>query len=407
MATAGIVTFNVAAQEQGDPYREAIITLSYEGAPSVYVTVQQAAGETSPYAATHTSNVTLTTTGGTSASTAKVNDFDAIKAGTSSAAGSVKVTVPANKNNLHIHAAGWKGENVTLSISGASTTPASLQLISDNGITSNSPFTLSGNADDYYFKITIPESSTETVLTFTATSGKRFVIWGVNIEDSRQDAGMSWSSTTASATITDDGVEFTAPELTLGNAHDVTYSSTNGTVASISSSGVVSVLAAGTTTIKASFAGDNDYTPDTKEYTLTGTDNRTPGNTPTTVSMTSFTAISGFVDNDNNIKYEASKGEASTAPAVNSNEIRIYQNGGLLTITANNNKKITSITIGSSMATTVQTSVDEGSFSSNNSISADGTFTINNINASSVVFKCTGTSKTERLYLNYLSVTYL
>lgn len=273
LSVATSVTFDVAAQEQGDPYREAIITLSYEGAPSVNVTVQQAAGETSPYAAIHTSNVTLTTTGGTSASTAKVNDFDAIKAGTSSTAGAVKITVPANKENLHIHAAGWKGENVTLSISGATTSPSSLNLIKDDGITSNSPFTLSGDADDYYFKITIPKSSSETELTFTATSGKRFVIWGVNIEDPRQDAGMSWSSETASATITDSGVDFTAPTLTLGNAYDVTYYSTNISVATIDSDGEVSVLAEGTTTIQAVFAGDDDYKPATVEYTLSVTDN--------------------------------------------------------------------------------------------------------------------------------------
>lgn len=149
----------------------------------------------------------------------------------------------------------------------------------------------------------------------------------------------------------------------------------------------------------------NKFTMPASNVTVSATFVENTGGS-TTVSMTSFSEISGFVNNDANVSYAASKGDAATAPAVNSNEIRIYQNGGLLTIRANNNKKILAITIGSSMATKVQTKVDDGSFSDDNAISADGTYTIDSINATSVVFKCTGTDKNSRLYLNSLSVTY-
>lgn len=127
---------------------------------------------------------------------------------------------------------------------------------------------------------------------------------------------------------------------------------------------------------------------------------------PVTASMTAFTSVSGYVGGDENVSYEASQGDAQTAPGVFSDEIRIYQNGGLLTITANNDKTITNVTIGSSMATKVQVMIDSGSFGSDNNISANGTFSTGTISASTVVFKCTGTSKTARLYLNSLSVTY-
>lgn len=130
------------------------------------------------------------------------------------------------------------------------------------------------------------------------------------------------------------------------------------------------------------------------------------GGASVTASMNSFSAVSGFVDGDENVSYEASQGDALNEPAVNSSEIRIYQNGGLLTITANNDKTITNVTIGSSMATTVQVSIDGGSFGSNNSITVGGTYSTGTISASTVVFKCTGTDKTHRLYLNSLSVTY-
>lgn len=125
-----------------------------------------------------------------------------------------------------------------------------------------------------------------------------------------------------------------------------------------------------------------------------------------TVSMNTFSAISGNVGNDSNISYEAAKGTAATAPAVNSNEIRVYQNGGTFSVTANNNVKINSVTLGSSMATTVTYAIDGGTASDNNSIDADGTLTVDNLDCSSVLFTCTGTSKTSRLYVNYLSVTY-
>lgn len=126
----------------------------------------------------------------------------------------------------------------------------------------------------------------------------------------------------------------------------------------------------------------------------------------TTVSMTSFTETSGYVNDDENISYEAAKGSASTAPAVNNNEIRVYQNGGTFTVSANNGSKINSITLGSSMATTVTYKVDDEEVSTNQSIDANGTITVSNLNASSVLFTCTGTTKTSRLYVNNLSVTY-
>lgn len=143
---------------------------------------------------------------------------------------------------------------------------------------------------------------------------------------------------------------------------------------------------------------------DGAEFTASGSGSG--GGTPVTVSMNTFSSVSGYVDGDENISYEATQGTAQTAPVVNNSEIRIYQNGGLLTITANNGKTITNVTIGSSMATKVQVMIDGGSFGSDNSISANGTFSTGTISASTVVFKCTGTSKTARLYLNSLSVTY-
>jgi|GEM_PF-1230336 len=163
-------------------------------------------------------------------------------------------------------------------------------------------------------------------------------------------------------------------------------------------------VASETTTAPTLLSGT--YHP-TENCTLFAVYKRTEaGGGSTTKSMTSFEAISGNVENDVNVSYAAAQGTAGTAPAINNGEIRIYQNGGLLTITANNGSKLNSITIGSSMTTKVTYAVDGGSASGNNDIAKNVTFTVDELDATEVVFTCTGTDKNSRLYLNNLSVTY-
>lgn len=136
---------------------------------------------TADWAAVETSNVTLSA--GTNGSTATVNGYNAIKVGTSSKGGDMSVTVPAGTTTLHVHAAAWKGvTGLSLNISGATVSPASISLTADDGISNNSPFTLSGDAEDFYHVITLSNITAETTITFASSSAKRFVIWGVNAE---------------------------------------------------------------------------------------------------------------------------------------------------------------------------------------------------------------------------------
>lgn len=172
-------TFTVA----GDGTYTIIVTAKADGLEDVTGQTVAIVGSTD-WSTVYTSNVTLTTSGGTSASDAKVKinnvEYDAIKAGTGKVAGAMKITVPSGTTKLHIHAAGWNGESVTLGVTGATASPSSIVLTADSGVANNSPFTLSGNASSYYTEITLSGITAETTLTFTATSGKRFVIWGVN-----------------------------------------------------------------------------------------------------------------------------------------------------------------------------------------------------------------------------------
>lgn len=131
-----------------------------------------------------------------------------------------------------------------------------------------------------------------------------------------------------------------------------------------------------------------------------------------TVEMSTFTETAD--DLDSNISYTTAKGNGTSNPAINGGEIRLYQNsdgtgGGTITVTASNSKTITAISIGSSMKTSVKYSyynADGTLVEKTQDLSAGGILDLTGISATEVVFTCMGTTKTTRLYVNYLSVTY-
>ena len=142
----------------------------------------------------------------------------------------------------------------------------------------------------------------------------------------------------------------------------------------------------------------------------------------TTVTQTSFSAISGNVNNDTHVSYSAHKGAGTSNPAVNSNAIRLYQNtanqtGGYVVIGVSDGYEITSATIRSTMATTTGyklTDTDPGdntpaksSFNvSDHSLSANTDYTVNGISTQYITFACFGTTNSARLYLSKISITY-
>lgn len=140
----------------------------------------------SGFATTYTSNVTMTA--GANSQTATViiggTKYDAVKAGKKSDAGKLSIKIPAGTTKLHIHAVGWKGENSSFTIEGATVSDKTITLISDTGVANNPPFTLEGDPTNYYKELSLTGVTTETTLTITATQASkcRFVIFGVNAE---------------------------------------------------------------------------------------------------------------------------------------------------------------------------------------------------------------------------------
>ena len=97
------------------------------------------------------------------------------------------------------------------------------------------------------------------------------------------DPGYSFSASTAEAIL---GESFTAPTFSNPNNVAVTFESTDETVATIAQDGTVTILAAGTTTIKATSEANDTYLAGTASYTLTVIDPNAPGteNNPYTVA---------------------------------------------------------------------------------------------------------------------------
>ena len=121
---------------------------------------------------------------------------------------------------------------------------------------------------------TISENGTVTIqsagtTTITASSEKTDTYLAgsayYTLTVSRADAGLSWSSSTATATF---GEENTFPALINPNGLDVAFTSSDEGVATVDGNGNVTPVASGTTYIKACFAGNGTYAEATATYTL-------------------------------------------------------------------------------------------------------------------------------------------
>lgn len=138
--------------------------------------------------------------------------------------------------------------------------------------------------------------------------------------------------------------------------------------------------------------------------------------TSITATMDTFTSTSSNnIAGDYNVYYSCAKGGGTSDPAINDNVIRLYQNksgkaGGNITISAAPGYKIESVTIGSDMNTFIKYEIDGNNIhlpDSAISLAAGATYTLSDQNANSVTFHCYGTTSSTRLYVNYLSVTYV
>lgn len=129
---------------------------------------------------------------------------------------------------------------------------------------------VTGIANDATFVINskYQAAGTQYVLKITNANNSQFT--AIEIYEAtgaeKTTPGLSWGTASRTATI---GADNSFPTLTNENNVDVTYSSSNTDVATISTDGSITLVAEGTTTISATFDGNDTYDKQTVSYTLT------------------------------------------------------------------------------------------------------------------------------------------
>lgn len=239
------------------------------------------------FAAEVTDELTLTTTGISGGTTAysswsgKTANSNAIYAGNSSGASSC-ISIRSNNSNSGIvtTASGGKVKSIKIEFNKSCTADRKVDIYGKNTAytqatdlynttstigTKIGSITYSSNAsneltvtDDYAY-IGIRSSSNAILI------DKITIVWETEAA-TKTDANLSFSTTTAEATV---GEDFTPPTLSNPSNVSVYYSSSNGEVATVSLDGEVTLKGAGTTTITASvYEFDTEY-KGSASYTLT------------------------------------------------------------------------------------------------------------------------------------------
>lgn len=270
------VTFSTTANE-GNADRTGNITLSYTGAQDKVVTVTQghlaADHVVLPYSWEGGGKDALNAEDGVTTS-GLGNDY-------SSGNAPYLVKFDGDGDFIQFKTDSRPGK-VTIGVKmlgGATTSKITVQGSSDGTtFTDVEELTISGKQNDVLtLETTNAFALTDRYVKLVFTKGSNVGVGPITIEKGSEKAaaGISFAETSYEANI---GEEFTAPELTNPNQLEVTYASSNTDVATVDeTSGEVTIVAAGQTTITATFAGNDEYEAGTASYTLTVVDPNAPG----------------------------------------------------------------------------------------------------------------------------------
>ena len=172
----------------------------------------------------------------------------------SKSGGSFSATIPMNGHSGELTLTFLSNKNIPVSATGASLTQK----------TTTSPYT---------YTVNVPTGTTSITLTFTMSTSSNarvdnFLLTAPASTDPQpQSAGLAWSTAAYTATI---GATNTFPTLTNPYGVTVSYTSSNTAAATIdATTGAISLVAPGVTTISAIFDGNASYEAQTVTYTLT------------------------------------------------------------------------------------------------------------------------------------------
>jgi len=153
----------------------------------------------------------------------------------------------------------------------------------------------------------------------------------------KHDVELSWSASTFSVVLEEGASSY--PTLTVDPSDaglSISYSSSKTSVATISSNGTVSIVATGSTTISASFDGNDTYKSASASYTLTVTSNTDDGAGTYTFDSSGDTSSDDDISNttfSRKITVTYSSSGASVAGYSASSDISVSVDGNGVTIT--------------------------------------------------------------------------
>lgn len=152
----------------------------------------------------HTSNLMWTAESDAKSYSHKVivegTEYDALKLGTGSATGTSTITIPAGTVKVGFYGVAWKGKKGTITVSSAAARAVlyTKELVSNDGATNNSPYTISvGNGDYYEINVAsilgaAPTSDIEVTVS-TVDGAYRAIIWGLNYYTSSGLGDSQWT----------------------------------------------------------------------------------------------------------------------------------------------------------------------------------------------------------------------
>ena len=158
------------------------------------VTLYAKWNDVSAWAAVYTSNVEIASDVAVHV-TINESSYDAAKA---NKGGSAAITLPQGVTTIHLHLVAWNGEGQTVTISGdCFDEDKSLAIEANTNVSgSGTTYDLGASGVDYYFSLTPDNEVSEgEVITITAASGKRFVLFGVNQEGGAIPASIAVNQT--------------------------------------------------------------------------------------------------------------------------------------------------------------------------------------------------------------------
>lgn len=204
------------------------------------------------------------------------------------------------------------------------------------------------------------------------------------------------------------GEELTITATTDPEGLPLTYSIVSGENDVITLNGdKLTGVAAGDATIKASFAGNEEYDKVDKPIDVTVYNGKL-------AKKYGFTATSGDFDNTSDITFEAFQGESATAPAANVSGngcLRLYQNGGYVTVSGAPGVTIKEayLYLGDTYDKTIIADTEDDEEldpSLGLEVSKYQGYQLYHLNCNKVTFYCLGTDKNTRLDIAKIEVVY-